>query len=71
MQIDTGKMKTVECTIILKGLVDVLVALYPDSGSDDDEGFFAVLMQAQRVATELKDHIQDGDNELTPFSMVG
>lgn len=71
MLLNTAKIRTEEYTRLLNGLVDALVELYPDAGHEDDERFFAVLIQAQRVATELKDHVQDGDDELTPFSVVG
>ena len=51
------KMQIEEQTVLVKGLVDALVELYPEGGDDDDEKFFAVLMQTQRVATELRDHV--------------
>jgi hypothetical protein len=33
---------------------------YTLKGGEEDEKFFAVLMQAQRVASELKDHVCNG-----------
>jgi len=71
MRMNTAKLRTEEYSRLLKGLLDAVVELYPDAGYEDDERFFAVLIQAHRVATELEDHVQDGDDELTPFSVVG
>jgi len=56
VNIDTARLRTEEQTVLVKGLVDALVELYPEGG-EEDEKFFAVLMQAQRVASELKDHV--------------
>jgi hypothetical protein len=57
MKADTARMRIEEQTVLVKGLVDALVELYPEEGAEDDEKFFAVLMQAQRVASELRDHV--------------
>ena len=57
MNIDIVRMRTEEHAVLVKGLVDALVELYPEGGGEDDEKFFAVLMQAQRVASELKNHV--------------
>ena len=70
MRVNTANAQTVEHTRLLKGLLDALLELHPDDWGEDDERFFAVLVQAHRVATELKDHVQDGDDEPTPFSVI-
>ena len=74
MHIDTVKIQTEEHSILVKGLVDTLVELYPDAGCEDDERFFAVLMLAQRLATELRDHVHQANGtspDVTPFSIIG
>lgn len=42
-----------ENALLMKGLLDALVELYPDCPTNDDHRFFAVLIQTQRVAEQL------------------
>ena len=48
-----AKMEMEENALLMKGLLDALVELYPDCPSTADHKFFAVLIQTQRVAEQL------------------
>ena len=39
--------------VILLGLIDALIELYPDEGYDNDEASFAVMTQLHQVAHNL------------------
>lgn len=73
MENDTARLRTEEYSFLLKGLVDALVELYPEIPMNDDERFFAVLTQTQRVANELSAHIYKLNSErtnVTPLDIV-
>ena len=73
MQADTSRIRTEEYAILIKGLVDALVELYPDAPMDGDDRFFAVLTQTQRVADELMAHVyhvNGGSPAMLPFEVI-
>ena len=70
---DIAKIRTEEHAVLIKGLVDALVELYPDAPIDGDDRFFAVLTQTQRVADELMAHVfhvNGGSPAMLPFEVI-
>ncbi|SHM70682.1 hypothetical protein SAMN05443432_11274 [Roseovarius litoreus] len=57
-----------EQSVLVAGLIDALIELYPDvNHGADDAAFLAVLSQAQHAAYELRKHIEsvEGDDSIT------
>lgn len=73
MKDDASATGIEERTVLIKGLVDALVELYPDAPMDDDGGFFAVLTQTQRVADELMAQVHQVNGScpvMLPFEVI-
>ena len=73
MKNDASTAGIEERAVLIKGLVDALVELYPDAPMDDDDRFFAVLTQTQRVADELMAHVfhvNGGSPAMLPFEVI-
>ena len=73
MKADASTAGIEERAVLIKGLVDALVELYPDAPMDDDDSFFAVLTQAQRVANELAAHVYHVNGSkpaMLPFEVI-
>lgn len=62
-----------EKSVLVAGLIDALVELYPDVNHDtDDAAFVAVLSQAQHAAHELRRHIEgvDPPDTIAPLTVI-
>jgi hypothetical protein len=73
MKNDASTAGIEERAVLIKGLVDALVELYPDAPIDSDDGFFAVLTQTQRVADELMAQVHQVNGSgpvVLPFEVI-
>lgn len=63
-----------EQAVLVTGLIDALMALYPDiNHPGQDDAFLAVLGQAQEAAHELRQHIHvvNSGETITPLTVIG
>lgn len=69
-----ARVKAEEQSVLITGLVDALVELYPDgTDSCNEEAYLAVLSQTQEAAHKLRTQIHNVNNsvDITPMSIIG
>jgi len=64
-------MKAEEQSVLVTGLVDALVDLYPElPAAVDDEAFLAVLAHAQTAAHLLRTYIHEANSSASPHTFT-
>ena len=70
---DITQIVAEEHAVLVTGLIDALMALYPDvNHHSEDDAFLAVLGQAQQAAHQLRQHIHKVNNgdTITPLTVI-
>lgn len=70
---DIAQIAAEEHAVLVTGLIDALMTLYPDLNQrGEDDAFLAVLGQAQQAAHQLRQHIHNVNNgeTITPLTVI-
>lgn len=70
---DIAQIAAEEHAVLVTGLIDALMALYPDlNHQGEDDAFLAVLGQAHQAAHQLRQHIHKVNNGdmITPLTVI-